>query len=306
MISIKISIDVEIFRTSLRNRPIDGKLVFSCFDAAVLYRLWNIFTILTSDSSTYDIVSYTVPFVVSIIFLVGTAIFVDVSYPESIAALMEDLLATDIKSLTFMQRYFTGNLFVYMMWVFIVATALYFIIPIYGLASGYMSTVDAVSYFLLLFLFELLIGFWLVAVLPENMVKNNFQGSSYFFDSCCCCCCRTSAFFKTHFGSDFLAATWMITIATIVAFGYSVYSLIQYPTDNTVIVTFTASILMLLGTLLMTYASYPTDVAFGTSLGWHILTCQYGTYQPKTSPILSHAEDPVNEHTALMGANRAD
>ncbi len=197
----------------------------------------------------------------SVVFFVATAYFIKSSYPEEMNKFMNDIANVDVKTLTFTQRYFTGNSWLIATWLSFIATFTYFVYPIWAYTNGYIGVAYFVLYILSLSIVMFFILLWIVAVFPESLVLNNGQGSSYFYDyvlnNNVICCCGDSKFWRLHCGSDFLVGTWVFAIVSVISVPSTIIYTCEYPTYWISYVTLLCIIFLAIGSILFVYSSYP-------------------------------------------------
>jgi len=242
----------------------------------------------------------------AVVFLLGTIAFLYVSYPEEFRAQVTWLSKTDPDTMTFDQKYLWGNSFVLMNWLFLIATLLLLVYPVYAYVDGDITALVFGIYILLFAVVLLLQIFWLVASFPHNMQKNGGNGSSMFLDAVCCCSschCEQSCksitsdplFWRTHLGSDFLVGAWLFFFLSVLLFAISLYEVYTDYTDYLVWLWFISSLFLLLGAALLVFCSYPIN-AYSRSV-WCAITCQ-------KEELFLHPDDAWEEENVYRGGER--
>jgi hypothetical protein len=239
-------------------------LLFTIVSAVDLYY------VVEDDDSYAETFLMELLLVVSVVFLFGSYVFVELSYPDKIDAMGEKLMTTDFSKASFWERYFTGTDFLVMAWAFTIAFGIMFIYPFWGLATGEVSTELCVVFIAVLVISMTVFVIFLVSCFPENMLLNDGAGSSIVYDLFCGCC--NVQFLKTHFGTDFLCAMWGIMFFAVVSVIAAIYSMVEDASSGVNIVQLIACLMFFVGSLLMVKASYPNCMKSDWS--WRMLTCQ--------------------------------
>ena len=266
---------------------------------ALLYVVVNIYYLNYSIQYADDDFSSTDNYLLlasSIIFFFATVYFIKSSYPEEMRKFMNDISNVDIKTLTFTQRYFTGNSWLIATWLFLVATLTYFVYPIWAYTNGYIGVAYFVLYMLCVLIVISFIFLWVVAVFPESLVLNNGQGSSYFYDNILnnniICCCGDSKFWRLHCGSDFLVGAWVFAVISVISVPFAIIYTCEYPTYWISYVTLLCIIFLAIGSVLFVCASYPGN--FNSVYYYKILFCD-----PNYVP--SDLVGTANERSSILG-----
>lgn len=232
------------------------------------------------------------------VLLLAIFFFVRLSYPEELKrdlALVTEFAVVDSisKRKSFGERFIWGSNWPILMWLFLIALLPIIAIPVWGYKEGDLSTSYFVSYLLIIIFIALLLIFWLVATLPESMIANNGQGSSYFYDltlSACCgtlhlapdqdesngdeyFCCNVY-FWKKHTGSDFLVGSWVFFGVSGAALAVSIYYTYLEYQNLLIYIMLVSSLLFFVGTAILVYCSYPGQ--FFSRFWWCTMTCQSG------------------------------
>lgn len=242
------------------------------------------------DGSAADVTwSYFALLIAGIFYLIGSIIFLIVSYPETFQQLMVDAQTVDIKKLSCTEKYFTGNILLTATWLFFIPTFVYIVYPVWSYVDGTISAGLLALYLIAIFFLLCLTFVWVLACFPENMQSNDGQGSSVFFDALCCidCCCDDKQFLKRHFGSDFLAGAWIFAVVATFSVIACIYTICLSPTSALYWTFFTSALLFALGFYLLVYASYPENM--GSTLVYDKLCCKSGgnsTNADEETPLL--------------------
>jgi hypothetical protein len=172
----------------------------------------------------------------SIVYTIATIIVLTISYPATYKKILFEISTANTKKMTFIELYFTGNLFLVTSWLIFLGTLPMIIYPIWGLIIGYVTIESGLTYLLSLVILLLFLYVFVVACFPENLL-HAFQGSgtSVIFDGCVkyfcfsCSdknekngknsCCGSNSFFAEHLGKDHLVILWFV-------FAISVFSVI--------------------------------------------------------------------------------
>lgn len=240
----------------------------------------------------------------AILFLLASCWFVMLSYPEQLEhdlACVEEFAVIDSieKRKSFGERFVWGSSLLMLMWLFLLALLPLYVLVIWAYTSSNISVLYFVAYFLFLIFVTLLLLFWITATFPENMIKNNGQGSSYFYDLCLSCCCgekisggtnggnssssssygngdeeelTCSSFWQKHTGSDFLVGSWVFFGGAGLVLAVSVYYVYAEWTNVLIYFVLFSAVLLFLGSALLVSSSYPG--AFFSRFWWCTLTCQ--------------------------------
>ena len=119
------------------------------------------------------------------------------------------------------------------------------------------------------------------------MISNNGRGTSYIYNTCFACCLgplynddksdyrykndTAIGFLQKHIGSDFLFSIWLIFILSIFQFLFTIYEL-TIGDDKYILVSFFASLLLVIGSGLFVYTSYPNS--FFSRYWWCAISSQ--------------------------------
>ncbi|KAJ1460321.1 hypothetical protein M885DRAFT_510158 [Pelagophyceae sp. CCMP2097] len=151
-----------------------------------------------------------------LLFTVGAAYFVNLSYPEELERCAHEALSCDVASLSFVEKTFTFNDMLIATWAFECAC-----IPYVGIAVAYIAAgaLDGNVDKLLLGCLMLFASFglmaciyvWVLAAMPQYMQHNGGKGSSRFYDELAQplfgrCCDRA---LRRHVGTDLQAGGWL-------------------------------------------------------------------------------------------------
>jgi len=269
-----------------------GGFIFALYEAVVLYIDYE------NSCSQYLCGSVGIVLASATIFLLASCWFVLLSYPEQLEhdlACVEEFAVIDSieKRKSFGERFIWGSSLLMLMWLFLLALLPLYVLVIWAYTSSNISVLYFVSYFLFLIFVTLVLLFWITATFPENMIKNNGQGSSYFYDLCLSCCCgekvraanggntngsrddeelTCSSFWQKHTGSDFLVGSWVFFGGAGLVLAVSVYYVYEEWTNVLIYFVLLSAILLFLGSALLVSSSYPG--AFFSRFWWCTLTCQ--------------------------------
>lgn len=218
----------------------------------------------------------------SVLFLLGTMIFMYVSYPDQLRhelQLVEGFKGEGAERHSFGERYLWGTSLLCVMWIFVLATLPLFAVPVLKYEAGSFDLAYCIVFELIVATGLLVLAFWLVATLPENMMQHNGRGSRYFhetFLSCCpvSSCCGDEDFLLQHAGSDFLVGSWLFFAGAGIFFAVVVYyCYIQYQ-YLLIYIALIGAIALWAGASLLVFVSYPGN--FYSRLWWCLMTCQKG------------------------------
>lgn len=234
------------------------------------------YLILAFKSDAFIIINVCCGLVSSLIYTVGAYIFLVASYDDSYS---EAVIASKVVSCNDMsctQRYFTGNNLLIMCWYLFIGTLPLFYTPISAYDANLISLQDFLFYISFLTFIVSILFLWIIACLPENMLKNDGRGSSYVEDSLvylfgCYCFRRRSLPPRKDALSDFLLVSWVIAIASLFTVIASIVLIILKPEEVTAYFWLVSSVLFCLGSLLFLYASYPQNAR--SRFFWRTLCC---------------------------------
>ena len=245
-------------------------------------------------SDTYVIATYIIFTISSLIYVYGTWLLVEVSYPEEWQKFMYKVMNTKLDELTWTEKYFSHNELLILSWVFVIATIPLLIGPIWALAVGDLSATEGALYLLVVLLFLGVMTLFVIACMPEHLLANEYKGSSYSYDyfigpiTCggCCGCCKESL--QIHLGTDLLVAAWALLIFAVFGTFVAIYLCVVYYTNYTDWILLATLVILTMGSYLFLYASYPENI-MGTSMAYDLMTCR----EPRPKTV-----DP--EMTALL------
>lgn len=271
-----------------------GSWLFLIFSVEYLaYSIWLIYDGLSEDADDELVGFYGTNVVCAVFFLIGSFWFVQFSYPES----MEELFAIDekrVSEMTWMERYFTGTGLLKATWFFAFSTLPYAVDALVDIIET-PDSVDAYAYLAAILLTFALLGIWVYSAFPENMIANGGQGSSAFYDNiiapCNCCCGGAGCNCKRHFGTDFLAGSWIMAILCALWALDGTYGVIEDVSSISSWASLTMAIGFFLGCSLYVYTSYPENPM--TTLAWDTVIgplCTGGK-EPKASTIKISSEE---------------
>ena len=253
-----------------------GSFLFSLYESFVLFLDYEN----SADATTLACDS--VVLASSVLFLLGAAIFMYISYPEELRhelQLVEAFKGEGAARHSFGQRYLWGSSLLVVMWIFVVATLPIFAVPVLKYQAGSFDLAYCIVFELILATALVVLAFWLVATLPENMMQHDGRGSRYFFDtflSCCpvSSCCGDENFLQQHAGSDFLVGSWLFFAGAGLFFAVVVYyCYIQYQ-YLLIYCALVGAIALWAGASVLVFVSYPGN--FYSRLWWCLMTCQSG------------------------------
>lgn len=236
--------------------------IISTVPYVIIIALEYVWSIENGDSESAQI-SLLLSLIGAALYLIGSFLFLYLSYPENWQKIMKDVMEADLDKLSFIERYFTFNWLLIAVWLFFIPSFFYFVYPIWAYSDGTMGLGE---FFLLLLgvTFILLITwFWVYASFPDSMRQNDFQGSSVFFDSVCLCdiCCDKRQFMKKHLGTDFLVGSYAFCLLALIVTLFGFYLIAIYPSSYFCWLLFLSGIFFLIGFMVLTAASYPESFA---------------------------------------------
>jgi len=188
--------------------------------ASALYALYAADLVVESwDSDDVPRVTFAWGNAVSgLMFTVGAAYFVNLSYPEEMERCAREALTVDLDSLTFVERTFTFNDMLLATWSFELACVPYVVISVTYACDGR----DLGLGLLMLFGSIVCMGciyVWVLLAMPAHMQQNGGAGSSKFYDSfvhpCFGGCCDRAL--RRHLGTDLQAGGWLFFGPTALA-----------------------------------------------------------------------------------------
>ena len=256
------------------------------------------------DTRDILIVNDIVLFISSIAYTIAAIMVLTVSYEEPLRKLIRDVSVVDIKMLTFVDLYFTGNVLLVTSWLVFLGTLPLVIFPIWGMTTGYTSVFNGLSY--LIFLVFLLVSFYGVVVVtfPENLSKIIHAGSScYFLDylQAHCSCCGDNSLLAYYFMSDYIFSLWLVYLAAVAGTVMSIYIVVKHSLLITWLGLF-SSFFFAVGSYLYAIDSY---TPLGQSSHLYDFFCcvpnaakstihqndQFSTNQNERIPLVSHNDD---------------
>ena len=184
--------------------------------SSIFYLLYAVDLCVTDASTTLSAVMSYGNLVSAIGFTVGSAYFIKLSYPEVAVLIAMRAMREDVSKMSLTKRYVTHNEMLLAIWGFQLGFAPYLVIGAFYIVYGYITV--GVVYIAFTVVSMGLMGFWLLAAMPENMQKNGGQGSSFFYDKIfapLCCVKKGSGsddYFRRHLGNDFLAGAWIFCV----------------------------------------------------------------------------------------------
>lgn len=245
-----------------------------------------------SDTS---LIYYSMLFCSGFIYAMAGYVFVIASYEENFVAI--DLTKfKSVKEMTLFERYFTGNNLLCMAWLLLLATLPCFSFPFCQYAAGDMSDfVFIFSLCCLIFGIFVLILF-VISCLPENMILNNGNGSSYVHNLCLsiytgiCASSKRENLSSEYKIGDFLIVTWIIAIGSVFSVPVCIYITI-IDTALMQILMLISDVLFAVGSCLFVYTIYPENS--NVSIVWYWLcgccgTDKDGRHTEERSAILDH------------------
>lgn len=208
----------------------------------------------------------------AVFFVVGSAYFVVLTYPEEMEKSFKALFGADTSKMTFWEKNFTANDFLFSLWLFWFACVGYLIDSINMMIDDPSSWVGYV-YFVATFMFLSVFLIWIVAFNPENLMANNGTGSEHvwdFFNSynvlqygCCCCCAWSDDFrewMELHLKKDVVIPAWVFTVVLGGIALNATYSLIFYYYSPLAWIFFVMGWCFFFGLYFFAYCSYPENM----------------------------------------------
>jgi hypothetical protein len=163
----------------------------------------------------------------SIVYTITAILVITISYPKVYRKILDDALVVDVKKMTVVEQYFTGNILLVASWLLLLGTLPLLIYPIWRFVIGDGSVLSGMVYFLTTLLINFFLLICVVACFPVNLVKNiSTPGSTIVFDFLadylCCCfeskvysCCGIRFFCASHLGRDYQIALWAVFIMSV-------------------------------------------------------------------------------------------
>ena len=248
------------------------------------------------DTRDILVVNDIILFISSIAYTIAAIMVLTVSYEEPLRKLIRDISIVDIKMLTFVDLYFTGNVLLVTSWLVFLGTFPLIIFPIWGMTIGYTSVFNGVSY--LIFLVFLLLTFYgiVVVTFPENLIQIIHAGSSCSFLDFLkehCSCCGDNSFLEYYLKSDYIFSLWLVYLAAVVGIAISLYVVVKHSLVITWLGLF-SSVFFAIGSYLYALDSY---TPLGQSSHLYDLFCCVPNTIPQNEP---------NERIPLVSHNDGD
>jgi hypothetical protein len=203
-----------------------------------------------------------------LMFTVGAAYFVNLSYPEEMERCAQEALTVDLESLTFVERTFTFNDMLLATWSFELACVPYVVISFtylfdgHDYALGALCLVGSVVCMACLYV-------WVLSAMPSHMQQNGGNGSSRFYDAlvvpCFGGCCDREL--KKHLGTDLQAGGWLFFGPTAVATVGSAVLVLVAPKSFDAWSFFVQLALLSVGAGLLLRSMYPPEKEEAPLLG---------------------------------------
>jgi hypothetical protein len=286
--------------------------------SSILFVIFAILEMVYASDYAY-LVLFAVVLVVTLVFTVGSYIFLLLSYPDAVDEMMGALILLDMDKLTFTERYFTGNYFLIMAWIFLLAYCIMFAYPIWAMIDGALTIEYGIIFIVLLLACMPVLIIFVVACFPHNLIHNNGAGSSHVYDFLFHCCfeCDTIQY---HFGTDMLMAVWGFWIFAMISVIVSIAFVAFDPTGINIF-QLVACVIFFVGVDLMLIAVHPGKLK--SDVSWRVLTCRcfekptgytgYGDSNGTTTIVLTDRQDveegeesfggdsvPASETTSLL------
>ena len=266
--------------------------------SSVIYLAYAIYLCMYDTATTLDAIMSYGNLVSAAGFTLGSVYFIKLSYPEVAILMVMRAMREDVSKMSYTTRYFTHNEMLLAIWGFQLGFAPYVVIACAYLDYGYVGY--GVGYLGFTVVSMALMGFWLAAAMPENMCKNDGQGSSYFYDgvflnSCGCCVAKDSsadAYWRRHLGNDFLAGAWIFCVFGVTATIAMTYFLILEPTSFFVWVAWLMTAPFGVGAVLFVRSSYPDTMNTSICCGSLSYT-EHDQYDAGWRPPLNDAATPL-------------
>jgi hypothetical protein len=230
------------------------------FVSAILYSAALLYAYLegyeASDPGFYKW-TFLILFLASLFWIVGSAMFIYVSYPDVMDEIFITVMSRDPEKWSFSEKYFTGNTLLVATWMIVLGFLPYYEAPIYGYAGGYIEGGMFALLLICLVIATLILALWVYSTFPTNMRKHEGKGSSYFFDTFCCLdiACDDRAFLRQHLGSDFTAASWFIAAGAFASVPVSIIT-VAYDPSIIYILFLACSITFFLGSVPLVLSAY--------------------------------------------------
>lgn len=241
----------------------------------------------------------------AVFFVVGSAYFVVLTYPEEMEKSFKALFGADPSKMSWWEKHFTANDFLLSLWLFWFACVGYLLDSINMMVDEPSSWIGYV-YFVTVVIFLGIFLVWIMAFNPENLMSNNGTGSENvwnFFNSndfirnaCCCCCCWSDDFrnwMEIHLKKDVVIPAWCFTIALGVIALNATYSLIFYYYSPLSWIFFFMGWCFFGGLYLFAYCSYPENMHASTI--WNLFS---GESDEKDTATVEERESLVSTTVA--------
>lgn len=188
---------------------------------------YNVSSLNFLDTQNIVICNYLCFLLNSITYTITAILIITISYPKVYRKILNDAVAADVTKMTYMELYFTGNIFLVASWLLLIGTLPLLIYPIWKFAIGDGSILSGMIYFLSTLLINFFLLICVIACFPENLVKNiSTPGTTTIFDFSaaylCCCfeskvypCCGFQFLCASHLGKDYQIALWLVFLLSI-------------------------------------------------------------------------------------------
>ena len=203
--------------------------------------------------------------VASVLVLIGSIYFIKLSYPEVTMLMAYRVMAIDPNTMTFIQRYFTANEMLVVLWLFTGGFALpYLIVVLYELIT--QQYCQAITDLITIILAIPLTGVLNVSAMPDAMRANNGRGSSFFYDYFWVPLLRIKSnearatYWTKHVGNDGLAGAWLFAILGVLGGIAVIPPVILNPKSANAWFNFWSTIPFTIGSVLLVRASYPENM----------------------------------------------
>ena len=232
-----------------------------------LYDGYNNFTDDTASDWTSYVFYYWAQLIAALGYLVGSCFFLTFSYPESFSEMFK-ISEETISNMTPLEKYVTGTSFLQGLWYFILSSLPYVVACVFAMIQEPSSYFGYMMLGVCVVMFSIM-GIWLVACFPENMIANNGIGSSHVYDKFLSKVCGgCDSFFKVHAASDFLVGSWLFTMVSALGAVGTLGFIADEPSNPLPWLLFTMSLGFTVGTYLFAYTAYPENMFPPTTMVW--------------------------------------
>lgn len=178
----------------------------------------------------------------SIIYSITAILVITVSYPTVYRKILADASVADIEAMSFMELYFTGNIFLVASWLLLLGTLPLVIYPVWGLVIGSAGIVAGILYLLFVVVANVILFLCVVACMPENLIRHTqVPGSTFIYDFfakfVCCCfrggryiiCCGCEVICAASLARDYQIVLWVTYVLSLIGLSGQIFYLYYHP-----------------------------------------------------------------------------